>query len=185
VHCVGTECNCDFGMIVGLTLQSCGAMASGDCAEKAVCAESDGSIGEEVSNLEATDAAFEDVPSEDVAAADMTHEDRAGDVVSADVGSEAIAIEEFGSSDVTGNDGPIADVKSEDATSKDATNEDATSPDVVSEDVVTDTGGRKDRNAACVPSSCPGCLPNFVQCCKSDTICGCSLSLLFPPGPCN
>jgi hypothetical protein len=33
-------------------------------------------------------------------------------------------------------------------------------------------------------SSCSNlCVPYFVQCCKSDSTCGCAL--LFPPGPCN
>ena len=37
---------------------------------------------------------------------------------------------------------------------------------------------------ACSPSSCSNlCIPYFVQCCKSDSTCGCSL--FFPPGPCN
>jgi hypothetical protein len=36
----------------------------------------------------------------------------------------------------------------------------------------------------CEPSTCANlCVPYFVQCCKSDSTCGCSL--FFPPGPCN
>ncbi len=37
---------------------------------------------------------------------------------------------------------------------------------------------------SCQPSSCSNlCVPYFVQCCKSDNTCGCSL--FFPPGPCE
>jgi hypothetical protein len=36
----------------------------------------------------------------------------------------------------------------------------------------------------CMPTTCANlCVPYFIQCCKSDDTCGCSL--LFPPGPCN
>jgi hypothetical protein len=173
-------------MMLGLVLPSCGTMSSGDCADKATCAESDGSIGEEISNLEVLDSALDgpedgggddtgkdgtskDVASEDVAVADIAHEDvRGADVVSADVGSDGFTMADVRTADVA-----IADVKSEDATSA----------DVVSEDVLSDTGGGQNGDAACVPSSCASCVPYFVQCCKLDSTCGCSL--LFPPGPCN
>jgi hypothetical protein len=172
--------------MLGLVLQSCGAMSSGDCADKATCAESDGSIGEEISNLQVLDSALDspedgggdipskDVATEDVAVADIAHEDAKGaDVVNADVRNDAFGMADAPSADVAGNDVAIADVKSEAATSG----------DVVSEDVASDTGGGQDGGAACVPSSCASCVPYFVQCCKLDSTCGCSL--LFPPGPCN
>jgi hypothetical protein len=50
-----------------------------------------------------------------------------------------------------------------------------------------DAGGASPPDAGgptCQASSCNNlCVPYFVQCCKEDNSCGCSL--LFPPGPCN
>jgi hypothetical protein len=50
---------------------------------------------------------------------------------------------------------------------------------------VPDAGSTPDAGApVCAPSACTNlCVPYFVQCCKADNTCGCSL--FYPPGPCN
>jgi hypothetical protein len=161
-------------MILGLALHGCGRIVSGDCAEKANCAPSDGSPLESF-----TDDASSEAGSEEEGATAESDVSLAEDVSIADRADDDVADETVASSDAPGED-----VSNEGMPSPDAAVDDVRSEAVSSGDVVTDVVGPTDGRAdACGVSSCTNiCAPYFLQCCKSDGTCGCSL--LFPPGPC-
>lgn len=135
---------------LGLAVQSCGVMTSGDdCAARATCtndgggsSSGSGEDGAEGATAEAGDdasdvtsqgeVASEDVTSDNSATADVTGDNPAtGDVTSEDVGSRG----DVGSADVTSEDSAVRDAASEDATigpdaSADVVSEDSTIVDV-------------------------------------------------------